>query len=251
MSVSVIIPSRLAKAPDGDFWLEKAIRSVAAQTARISIREILLAVDNGQDLAALDKIVVPAAWAPIRGPAGNPGHVSAMNAAIAASSGDLLAFLEDDDLWHPKRLAYGLHLMDNRDFVSCSQLEVDLQAGPGPVNDFPTCSGWLMRRQLYLDCGPFDHRFRIHWDNEFLGRVNDKKAKRIHLVEKDADRRRPWLQNVVQFSRIMETHEAEPLVRRIVHADSIMGTAGRDKERAQRSAQEYAACQVLFNCIPW
>lgn len=271
MSVSVIIPSKFDHAPDGRPWVCRAVESVARQSAVGVITEVLIAIDHGMSLdrsageafdginAAIGK--TNATWTFVEGREGMKSHVSAMNAAIAKVNGEHVAFLEDDDTWEPERLSSGLQvLLDGRTkLVTCSQLEVLHDGQTVRINDFPTCSGWLMEigtlDKLTNDSWGkfFDDRFRIHWDNEFLGRFNEKYGRdaRVHLIEKGGPGNREWARTVSHYSRMMETKLSNPLVRRVVHSDSIMGSAPGSPQRTARSQDEYAACRVLYGCVPW
>ena len=94
-SFSVVIPAYQSKATIGD-----AVASALAQTC--PPHEVIV-VDDGStdDLAGelspyLDRISV------IRKE--NGGAASARNLGVAAASGDFLAILDADDVWHPRRL---------------------------------------------------------------------------------------------------------------------------------------------------
>jgi len=92
-TISVVIP-----AYDGSAYLSEAIESILAQTAPPG--EIIV-VDDGSS----DGTIEPASRYPVRvlrtphrgiGPARNRG--------VGASSGELIAFLDSDDLWTPRKL---------------------------------------------------------------------------------------------------------------------------------------------------
>jgi glycosyltransferase involved in cell wall biosynthesis len=118
--VSVVIATNRATP-----YLAEAVQSVTAQTYR---SWELVIVDNGvPDPTALREIVagVPRARVVHVPP---PVTVSlARNAGVEASSGELLVFLDDDDVWHPERLAR----------------QVALLAGD-PAAPASYCGGWHM-----------------------------------------------------------------------------------------------------------
>lgn len=82
--------------------LEQAIRSVLAQTAKPS--EIIV-VDDGSGNATRDVIHgfagdgVAHIWQPNSG-----GPAGPRNTGWSAARGEWIAFLDDDDLWHPRKL---------------------------------------------------------------------------------------------------------------------------------------------------
>ncbi len=102
MSVSVIVPTR-----DGARFIAETIQSIAAQT--VKPLEIVLVDDGSTDgtagialgVSPLVKVVAARGL----GPAG------ARNAGILAASGNLLAFLDHDDLWVPGKLGMQTELL--------------------------------------------------------------------------------------------------------------------------------------------
>ena len=104
-AVSVVIPAFRVAA-----YIAETLDSVLAQTCQDF--EILVVNDGSPDTEALH-----AALAPFRErilyveqPQGGPSK--ARNTAIAAARGDLLAFLDGDDLWTPTFLASQLAILD-------------------------------------------------------------------------------------------------------------------------------------------
>ena len=92
------------------------------------------------------------------------------------------------------------------DFASSTQLEVTEQREVIRTVDFATASTWLMKRKTWETVGEFDETYRIHHDNEWLGRLGDSGCRRVHLVEATAPvipeivaPMRPWLASVLRF----------------------------------------------------
>jgi hypothetical protein len=230
--VSVIIPSRLQPMPGGDparLWLERAVSSVFHQRVQNHVElEIVVGIGPGQQLPVRwTNMVVVAAHA------ASPAFGT--NAAVAASTGDVLAFLDEDDYWLPKRLAYGLSRLPDFDLITCSQREVR-EGQFLQINDYPTPSGWMLRRAAWDRLGPLDDSYRLHHDSEYIGRATAAGLKRLHLVEAEAPAR-PWLQKVARYSAVASIAEREPLVDRSMSEESLTTSIVRGPARALSLAE--------------
>jgi hypothetical protein len=141
----------------------------------------------------------------------------------AASAGaDFIAHLEDDDLWRPHHLRSALDAVAhyNADFVSSSsELFSGLPPGVAPppghvgtsgVFDFPIASSWVMRPAVWTAAGRYDPSYRVHPDNDWLGRVNAlNRFRRVHLVEPGLrPPGRAWVANVAKVSWVVPCPEA-------------------------------------------
>lgn len=120
-SVSVVIPSY--NRPDATM---RAVSSVVAQT--YSVDEIVVVDDastiplDAERLQAMDTRVRILPLDENRGAAG------ARQAGVDAARGEVLAFLDSDDLWRPGKLAAQLPLLKRRTAVSCGWEETGLCA---------------------------------------------------------------------------------------------------------------------------
>src|SRR5262249_1310380 len=137
---------------------------------------------------------------------GGKSVTAALNAAARRCTGDYLGFLEDDDQWHPMFLGTGLAALRNADFGASTQLEGTEEGEVIGTVDFATASTWLMKRATWNRVGGFDEGYRIHHDNEWLGRLGDSGCRRLHLVEATAPvipeiiaPVRPWLASVLRY----------------------------------------------------
>jgi glycosyltransferase involved in cell wall biosynthesis len=108
MSVSVVIPTR-----DRPAALRRAVASALAQSHRPL--EVIV-VDDGERPASLfaDPLVRVIRVAP---PRGDPG--AARNVGVAGARGEFVAFLDDDDAWHPAKLARQLAVVADAGATSC------------------------------------------------------------------------------------------------------------------------------------
>lgn len=185
--VSVLIPAYNA-AP----WIAATLDSVLAQSW--DHREIIV-VDDGSTDATPEILAAYAAGGvrTIRQP--RSGQNVARNAAFAASSGDLVKFLDADDIIGPDMLERQLdRLGDRRDCVASAEwarfyeAPDDARFVPEPVwRDLPAtewlvtawsqarpmmqCAIWLIPRAVLDRAGGWDERLTLIDDFEFFTRV--------------------------------------------------------------------------------
>lgn len=168
-SISVICPAWQAAAT-----LAETLASVRAQL--VPPMEIIVVDDGSTDESA--KIAVSAGASVLRIP--HRGAAAALNAGIAASAGDLLAFIDADDLWSVEKLQTQTRILaadptlagvlgQVRFFIS-PEIEPNV-ARRFHLSDRPQ-PAWLigallMRRQLIKSVGAFDEEmhagFAIDW----------------------------------------------------------------------------------------
>ncbi|HEX9930540.1 MAG TPA: glycosyltransferase family A protein [Pyrinomonadaceae bacterium] len=187
-SVSVIIPNY-----NYGRFLSEAIDSVLAQT--YSNVEIVVVDDGSSDnsleiLAEYEKKGIKVVRQK------NSGVGAARNTGVKNSSGDLIAFLDADDVWLPRKIEKQVErLLSNRDFglVTCAIREFDAAGNTiygethakgkegwcaedillfKPVTPGPG-SSTLIWRELFEKTGGFDERKEMHplEDWEFLYRA--------------------------------------------------------------------------------
>ena len=229
----------------GTLWLDRALASVRAQSVKDSVRlEIVVGLDPGASL--------PQRLSGVRfAHASAPSQAHAMNAAVAAAQGDVLAFLEDDDRWLPRRLVYGLAHLARYDLVTANQLEVSADGTFRRIFDFPTPSGWLLRRTTWELLGPLDETLHYHMDSDYLGRVNARPLQRLHLVERNAEISRRKLQRVARFSDIAPTAEPGPLVIRTMNdGTGKMARIGHDAAAKEQSDAEHDLLRSRYGRMP-
>lgn len=119
-TVSAIIPVH-----NGARHVSLAFASVLAQTMRPA--EVLFVDDGSADDSAAELLAIESS-SPI--PVTivtqeNMGQSASRNAAAAAATGDLLAFLDQDDLWHPEHLARLVESFEGRPELGLAYSDFD------------------------------------------------------------------------------------------------------------------------------
>lgn len=166
--VSVVIPAFQAAGT-----IEATLSSVAAQT--FSDVEILVVDDGSTDGTAEVAAAHPVTPMVIR--QANAGVSAARNAAIDRAQGDLVAFLDADDAWEPRKLELQVALLDAQPGVGVAYTSttvvdaldqpvrvIDVTDHHDPVesmllrSSIMALSSGMVRREL-LDVVRFDPRF--------------------------------------------------------------------------------------------
>jgi len=183
-SVSVIVVTR-----DRPRFLAEALAGVAVQEP--APLEVRVGDDGGgssapivEALSLLQVTLLPLAY----------GHAgAARNAASAGARGDVLAFLDDDDLWRPNHLAglaaafadpeLGLAWRDcevvrervladgTREPLARRRIAREWDHRVMQRDDYLPPSSWAIRRSLFEQLGGFDVAFRFSEDWDLLLRA--------------------------------------------------------------------------------
>jgi glycosyltransferase involved in cell wall biosynthesis len=273
VKISVIVPSRLAVNPvseHGNLFLDRALMTIRRQSV-YAAHDVQLIVGLDADGPEPPGRFTDVTFVRSDG----KGQAKAVNAAAAVATGDVLAFLEDDDYWYPRKLELQLPHLERlyswtqdkegslrrstevessigRDLVSCNSREIDEYANFVRVNNFPTPSGWIMKRGLWEKIGGFDESFRWHVDTEWLGRANAAGATRLHLINEGNLDERKWLPNIAQYSGVVAlSDEPEPLVGRLVNPAGGMATIARDPVAQAESRREHERFLQKWGEVPW
>lgn len=114
------------------------------------------------------------------------GIANAYNEAIAASRGDLIAFISHDDLWAPCKLDVQEAFMRAHPdcLLSVGMVEHFLEPGATPPAGFRRDlldrphPGWIMealmaRRQAFDVIGPFNPEYAVSEDTDWFARARD------------------------------------------------------------------------------
>jgi glycosyltransferase involved in cell wall biosynthesis len=167
--VSVVVPTR--NRPD---TLRQALASIRALEADDLTFEILVG-DNGDDARTRD---VCAAFGAKHLPVSENGAGAARNAGLFAATGELIAFLDDDDVWMANHIRPHLAVFDARPEIEAVMARVmavddDLRelAGPWPwtvcaegdesvrtmlSGYYPQIGATIVRQSVRDAVGPFD-----------------------------------------------------------------------------------------------
>jgi glycosyltransferase involved in cell wall biosynthesis len=188
---------------DRQALLLEALESIASQRYRDF--EVIVVNDHGADSRALVERFAARADArfPLRydhRPA-NAGVAATRNRGLALATGELIAYLDDDDLWRPDHLAGLVGQLDARPDAGLvygdaevwrmaapphrtrgareRPLEIRLLAWPFDArtlrcDDFIVPGGMLHRRSLYADVGPFDESLYVSDDWDWLLRAAER-----------------------------------------------------------------------------
>lgn len=179
LRVSCIVPTY-----NGAAFLAEALDSICAQTR--APFEILVADDGSTD----DTLAVAARYGDrvrvVAQP--NAGPAAARNFGVRETQGELLAFLDQDDLWHPEKLARQLGRFEARPDLELSVAHVqrfwtsDLRDQEEryrehkvskPLPGYITGT-FLVRRHLFTTVGPFNADVRFGDSMEWVLRAMER-----------------------------------------------------------------------------
>ncbi len=191
--VSVVVPTFERR--------EAALRAVASVLAQSYSRFEVIVVDDGSTDGTAERLAAlgDPRLSILRQP--NGGVARARNRGLAAARGAYIAFLDDDDAWHPEKLGHqvaaleaapartgfchtAIELRDEGALVetrrALAQGDVFLPLLLTNQVHAPTSSG-MIRREVYEAVGGFDPNFPAIEDWEWLLRV----ARLYHFVAVD------------------------------------------------------------------
>jgi glycosyltransferase involved in cell wall biosynthesis len=176
-AVSVILPIR-GEAP----FLAPALTSLRAQSE--ALHEVLV-VDDGMGAAA--RAVLEQARPPglrvLPGP--RQGPAAARNVALAASTGPIIGFLDDDDLWPADKLALQLAHLSRQPCDAAVGGRIEWfarwdEATNRPLRDADWQSvvhvnlgAFLFRREVFERIGPLDAALTFSEDVDLILRLSD------------------------------------------------------------------------------
>lgn len=263
-SVSVCLPSRFTRHPvEGWYWLERAANSIRGQTIAGKMPlQICVGIDHGTvvpDVFANQSDMIfanVAADAP-------KNQAAAVNAAAAAATGDIIAFLEDDDIYAPERLETALDLLHKYDFVGGTQRVLTPSGASTQIHDYANPTTWVMRHEFWKRVGPMDTSFRCHLDAEWLGRLNASGGLRVHQVDNEAPREWHALASTRLFylyfysaikrpgNGVYFTGLDHPICGKTAHDESMTDTINANPALKQLSHDEHVRMETMYHGRPF
>jgi glycosyltransferase involved in cell wall biosynthesis len=175
--VSVVIPVF-----EGERFLAEAVESVLAQT--LPPGEVIVVDDGSSDRSAAVAESFGAAVRVIRTP--HRGVSAARNTGVADSTGELIGFLDADDLMKPDRLERQAAVLAERPELDLvlgraeivaedgAELPEVITATPAPMagdRESYYAMTVLVRRKAFDRVGPFDPELRLAQDGDWLMRA--------------------------------------------------------------------------------
>ena len=172
--ISVVVPAH-----DCERYIGAALDSAFAQD--YTPIEVVVVDDGSTDTTAQIAAAYPVRL--IR--QANSGQGAAKNAGVAAATGELIAFLDHDDVWFPAKLRRQLTALDARPDADGVLARLRVLVEPGIAHPpwltrsanypwFPP-SSWLLRRTLVDTVGPFDTESMVP-DFDWMLRARDHGA---------------------------------------------------------------------------
>jgi glycosyltransferase involved in cell wall biosynthesis len=237
--VSAVMPTR-----DRRGLLARALASIEAQ--RFRDFEVVVVDDGSVDGTAswLRARQPPVSLVEIRRPG---GAAAARNRGVESARGEIVAFLDDDDVWHPDYLGVQVAQIDahpEADLCTTGHIEIDpagrvarpdlrpLQHYPEPLVHFlaecpiHTLSVVACRRAVFQRIGPFDENLSIVHDLDWYLRLVAAGGRMVHcpaaLVERAVPgglvtQHRHWFveERAVHQRFFAKNQSTRPLERRV------------------------------------
>jgi glycosyltransferase involved in cell wall biosynthesis len=200
--VSVVMPVYCATG-DHETYLKEALESVSAQTFR-DFDVVLVDDSSPRDFAPLLEAIdaLPAVHV-VRNDA-NVGHAESRNTGVRAARGDLIAFLDHDDLWLPGKLARQVAVLDANPDAAMTFCDMEIFGRPASwlkidqsiIPDRPTflwfvshgnytisASAVMARKSVLEEIGLFDSHYSTCDDFDAWLKIAAR-ASVIHLPER-------------------------------------------------------------------
>jgi glycosyltransferase involved in cell wall biosynthesis len=189
--VSVILPVF-----NGELFLGEAIESVLAQTW--SPVELVVVDDGSTDRSAEIARAYPLTYVRQE----NSGVAAARNRGIEVARGELLSFLDQDDVWLPQKLERQVAALERDAGAGICSCRFEMFLEPGHEipswadagllegsHRTPQVGTLLVRRELFDEAGPFDTSYFAANDTDWFLRTRDLGV-RVAVVEEALQRYR-------------------------------------------------------------
>jgi glycosyltransferase involved in cell wall biosynthesis len=156
IEISVIIPVR-----NGVRFIVASIDSVLSQQGIAPGSLQVLVIDNGSSDGTSDLVKQRFGNRVDLHQEPTPGPAAARNAGLMRAAGQLIAFQDADDLWHPDKLQRQRAVLATDHSLAiafCHAQDFSDPPGSYPFNPAPyalqSAPGFLGRRQVFDQCGP-------------------------------------------------------------------------------------------------
>lgn len=250
-SISVVIPVR-----NGASFVPSAIESIVAQDYRHL--DVLLIDDGSTDDLPQRLKCCPQFVRSIRQE--HRGQAAARNRGIRESSGDLIAFLDIDDLWTNGHLRTLLRALAENPEASIAHGRMrqfwsepcGKTYGTEPYRG-PYLGSCLFRRAVFSQCGLFDESMAYGEDTDFFFRCWENDIAKVHVPEvsllyrrhaNNMTRGRNHTAQLLVIKRRIERIQAgisDPGVRR---RDAFQHYFGHHEPLSELAWQEVSECDL-------
>jgi glycosyltransferase involved in cell wall biosynthesis len=194
-AISVVIPTK-----NRHVMLADAVASVLRQD--LQDFEIIV-IDDGAGAANVLAQSFPGAPAIRCADNAGAGQVRARNLGVALAEGEIVAFLDDDDLWGSPRYLAAVHAAiagesaasiasgkivvvdDERRIVETMPFPAETSRQTIRADNKILVSGFAYARALSARLGPFDESMPIYWDWDWYLRLHDAGVVFHHLGAQD------------------------------------------------------------------
>jgi glycosyltransferase involved in cell wall biosynthesis len=232
---------------NGQRYLGEALDSILAQTYRAF--EIIVADDGSTDGTSAVAGRYGRSVRYLRQP--NAGPAAARNLGLSAARGEFVAFVDQDDLWHPEKLARQMARFETRPELDLCIAHVqmfwvpELQGEAARLRNQPrvhvvpgyTTGTLLARRTFFEAVGDFDTSLWFGDATEWFLRVADRKA----VIE--------LLPDILLYHRM---HRAN-LTRRLSAAsrNEFLAIVKQSLDHRRRSGGGPAFLELPKSSAPW
>jgi glycosyltransferase involved in cell wall biosynthesis len=189
--VSVVLPVF-----NGEAFLSEAIESVLAQTW--SPVELIVVDDGSTDRSADIARAHPVTYVRQE----NAGVAAARNRGLAEAGGDLISFLDQDDVWLPEKLERQVAALEREPGARMCICRFEMFLEPGHElpswtdaaflegsHRTPQVGTLLVRRELFEEVGVFDTSYAAANDTDWFLRTRELEV-RLALVDEPLQRYR-------------------------------------------------------------
>ncbi|MEO8586874.1 MAG: glycosyltransferase [Acidobacteriota bacterium] len=168
---------------NGRGFIRDAIRSVLEQPCPVE----LIVVDDGSTDGTADEASACGSGVCVIRSRHNEGLPSALNRGLESAHGDVVGFLDSDDVWSPRRLTPEVALFSDMPDIEVlwGRTRIVFPSGENaggaespdwPPQFFPALGSMLFRRSVFERVGRFDPGLRHAQDIDFLARAMEARC---------------------------------------------------------------------------